>query len=376
MSAPRVKGWCPGAHRPMPSGDGLVVRIRPRLARLSAAQALGLCALAQEFGSGVIDLTNRANLQIRGVEAARHDALLQGLAGLDLLDVDPALETRRNLLVTPFWQPGDVTQRLAEAVQSILPALPDMPAKVGFAIDTGPAPLLQDAPADFRLERAEDGLILRADGVPLGRPVTEASAMGALHEMAAWFVARQTPDHRRMTHVTAKLTLPPDWTRTAPRPAAPRPRAGTHPLGPLLGAAFGQLDAGALEQAIRRSGTDGLRLTPWRLFQLEGVAAVEDLPFVTDPHDPALRIHACAGAPFCPQATVDTRALARALGPRLSGQLHVSGCAKGCALPRAADVTLVGREGGFDLVTRGAAWDTPRKRGLSPSQLMDGTGLI
>ena len=32
MSAPQVKGWCPGAHRPMMSGDGLVVRIRPRLA--------------------------------------------------------------------------------------------------------------------------------------------------------------------------------------------------------------------------------------------------------------------------------------------------------------------------------------------------------
>ena len=28
MSAPIVQGWCPGAHRPMMSGDGLVVRVR------------------------------------------------------------------------------------------------------------------------------------------------------------------------------------------------------------------------------------------------------------------------------------------------------------------------------------------------------------
>ena len=29
MSAAAIKGWCPGALRPMQSGDGLVVRVRP-----------------------------------------------------------------------------------------------------------------------------------------------------------------------------------------------------------------------------------------------------------------------------------------------------------------------------------------------------------
>lgn len=28
MSVPIIQGWCPGALRPMASGDGLVVRIR------------------------------------------------------------------------------------------------------------------------------------------------------------------------------------------------------------------------------------------------------------------------------------------------------------------------------------------------------------
>ena len=133
----RVKGWCPGAHRPMMSGDGLVVRVRPRLARLDRAQALGLAALAQRFGSGVIDLTSRANLQIRGVTEADHEALLQELARLDLLDADASLERRRNVLVTPFWQPGDLTERLTRALLGALPALPELPAKVGFAVDTG-----------------------------------------------------------------------------------------------------------------------------------------------------------------------------------------------------------------------------------------------
>ncbi|MEM8578629.1 MAG: hypothetical protein AAGF60_12320, partial [Pseudomonadota bacterium] len=57
---PNVKGWCPGAHRPMLSGDGLVVRVRPFAGSLSQAQALGLCDLAERFGSGALDLTSRA----------------------------------------------------------------------------------------------------------------------------------------------------------------------------------------------------------------------------------------------------------------------------------------------------------------------------
>ena len=57
MSTPIIQGRCPGAHRPMMSGDGLVVRVRPRLARLTRAQILGLCAAAQEFGSGMIGNT-------------------------------------------------------------------------------------------------------------------------------------------------------------------------------------------------------------------------------------------------------------------------------------------------------------------------------
>ena len=45
-----VKGWCPGALRPMASGDGLVLRIRPRLAELSADQMRGIAAAALTHG--------------------------------------------------------------------------------------------------------------------------------------------------------------------------------------------------------------------------------------------------------------------------------------------------------------------------------------
>src|ERR1700758_2498462 len=98
-----VKGWCPTALRPMLSGDGLVVRIRPRGGRLSAAQALGIADLATRYGNGLIDLTGRANLQIRGVSVDEHASLIAELAELQLIDADTELEAQRNILVAPFW---------------------------------------------------------------------------------------------------------------------------------------------------------------------------------------------------------------------------------------------------------------------------------
>ena len=126
-AAASVKGWCPGALRPMESGDGLLVRLRPRLARLSRAQVLGLCSLSETYGVGLIDLTRRANLQIRGVQPATYEPLIAALDGLGLLDADPAQESRRNLLVTPFWTAGDPTEYAARALLAALSSLPITP---------------------------------------------------------------------------------------------------------------------------------------------------------------------------------------------------------------------------------------------------------
>jgi len=74
-----IKGWCPGGVRPMPSGDGLLVRVRPWCGAFTLEQARGLADIAATLGNGHIDLTRRANLQIRGLRdeslPALHDAL-------------------------------------------------------------------------------------------------------------------------------------------------------------------------------------------------------------------------------------------------------------------------------------------------------------
>ena len=368
--SPLVRGWCPSAHRPMMSGDGLVVRVRPRMARLTAAQAVGLCDVAEHYGNGTIDLTNRANLQVRGVAEGDHAPMLDDLAALDLLDAEPGIERKRNILVSPLYRDGDLTTRLTQELTDRLGELPDLPAKFGFAIDTRDAPVLLQNSADIRLERGNGGLILRADGQPTGRRVTEDKAIDRVIELAQWFAANRTDTLRRMATLTEQVPLPAIWQGTAPIPAGAPVHPGPTPIGPAFGAPFGALPAVALRTLIDTTKATALRVTPWRIFLLEGGASIETADFVTAANDPLLTTDACPGAPFCPQAEVATRDIARALAPKVGGSLHVSGCTKGCARQLPADVTLTGRAGHFDLVKHGRAGDEPCQRGLSPEQLM------
>ncbi|WFE73865.1 cobalamin biosynthesis protein CobG [Roseinatronobacter sp. S2] len=363
-----VKGWCPGALRPMQSGDGWVVRVRPRLARLTRAQALGLCDAAQSFGAGLIDLTNRANLQIRGVSDAALAPLQQALAALDLLDSDADLESRRNILIAPDWADGDDSARLWAELAGRLAELPELPPKMGFAMDAGPAPVLSNDPADFRIECGQHGLTLRAEGRALGMALQHGQEIDSLIRLCRWFVDTGGAQSGRMARHHAPL---PDWAiwDAAPAPPSRAPfRAGAMPLGLVVGAAFGQIIARDLAQVLAVSDVPAMRVTPWRCLVLEGVTAAPALPasLIVTPDHPALRVDACAGAPLCPQASVETRALALELAPMVDGSLHVSGCAKGCARARAADITLIGRDGRFDLIMQGRTDAT----GLSRSQIL------
>jgi precorrin-3B synthase len=376
MSTPIIQGRCPGAHRPMLSGDGLVVRVRPRLARLSRAQILGLCAAAQAFGSGMIDLTNRANLQLRGVAQSAHEPLLAALEALDLLDESPAIETRRNIIVTPFYQEGDLTARLGTELIARLGDLPDLPPKFGFCVDTGPERLLTEISTDIRLERGQDGgLILRANGADTGRKVEEDSAIDHLIALAEWFADTMSPEARRMAKLLQTRDLPAQWTGVRPVGQGTVAQPGQTALGVLIGAPFGQFPAQALADVISAGNARALRVTPWRLALLEGAQPVEAPEFVTNPQDPILTTDACPGAPFCPQAQVETRDLARQLAPRVTGSLHVSGCAKSCARMGPASVTLVGRNGRFDLVKQGRVGEEPVQRDLTPQTLLRMTDI-
>jgi len=372
MSAPEIKGYCPGALRPMQSGDGMVVRIRPFNGRLRRAQADGIATLAAVHGNGMIDLSSRGNIQIRGVTEDSYGPLIEGLGHMGLLDPNEAIESRRNMLVTPFWLTGDETELFAAALTDALSAedAPAIPGKFGFAIDTGRAPVLQTASADIRLERDEaGGLILCADGSETGKPVNSENAISEVLALARWFMDARK-DHKRMAALLADgLSLPPGFfvpRQTQDFIAEP----GYSPLGAVVGLAFGQLPVETLASLAKHGG---LRMTPWRMLLVESARDLPDVTgIITDPADPLLRVVACTGAPECAQGLAKTRPVARALAPHLKPDqfLHVTGCSKGCAHPKPAGVAVTATDQGFDLIRDGKASDTPAQSCLAPDDLI------
>ena len=371
---PIIQGWCPGALRPMMSGDGLVVRLRPRAGRLSPDQALGVARLAQAHGNGLIDLSARANVQLRGVADAGHPVLIAGLAALGMIDDSPAAEAARNIIVTPFWVAGDGTDVMAAALMAAIarPDAPVLPGKFGYAVDSGPAPVLRGASADIRIERnAEAGMIVRADGAATAAVVTPDTAIAAVQDLVAWFVRAGgiAGGRGRMTHLLAAGAVLPDRFCALQVDAAvpPPPKPGVTGAGVLVGFEFGQMRAETLA-ALARLGA--IRVTPWRMLMIEGLTRMPDIAgLITDPDDPLLRVVACTGAPGCLQAHQPTRDLARALAPHLQQSLHISGCAKGCAHPGTAAITLVATPVGFDLVHHGAVAAQPVRRGLTAADI-------
>jgi precorrin-3B synthase len=354
----------------MMAGDGLLVRVKPRLGRLTRDQLLGLCEAAIAHGNGLIDMTARANLQLRGVGENGWHVLLDRLLALDLVDGDPVIEQRRNFLVAPDWRTGDDSHRIAGELLIRLDELPDLPGKVGFVIDAGHACVLRDAACDFRIERSEGGgLILRADGRRTGAAIEAGKEVDALIALAHWFAASGGLDAGRMARHLADL---PDWADGGILPAASAVciTPGRHDLGMAFGVPFGRVEARVLAEIIESSSARAARITPWRVLLLEGALAASIKGLLIDPADPLLHVDACPGAPCCPQASVETRDLARLLAPHIDGWLHVSGCAKGCARQRAADVTLTGLDGLFDISLNAPAGAPPVRAALSPAELL------
>ena len=118
------RGWCPTVHEPMPSGDGLLIRVKPFGGRLSSAMLRTLPDIAASCGNGAIELTGRGNIQLRGLSAATAPRAAQALVAAGLADPDPVREARRNVIAVP---PCD--DALVAAVEAMLADTPGLPAK-------------------------------------------------------------------------------------------------------------------------------------------------------------------------------------------------------------------------------------------------------
>ncbi|MEJ6389253.1 hypothetical protein [Gymnodinialimonas ulvae] len=263
-------GWCPSVLRPMPLDDGLMVRIRVPGGALTRTQAQGLADLAESFGAGFIELTNRANLQLRGLSTADHAALVPELDALGLTEIDHTPSGRVNITQSPFLDQRasllatDLAEKLAEKTFGTLPQ------KFGFVVDVGPKRVLSDVPGDVRIEAAGDAVIVRADGVETGGVVADPVARCV--EIARWFIASGCigADGRgRLVDHAARL---PEDLCGETRPNAPETISTDGPAWVV--AQEGRLRPATLRMALK-PGVTALRVTPFRALYLPELALAQ-----------------------------------------------------------------------------------------------------
>ncbi len=415
---PARRGACPSLSRPLPTGDGLLVRILP-IGTMALDAFAALCAAARSYGNGIVEITARGSIQARGLSAhsaarfaeavnalgiAADDGvpiLCNSLAGLDAAEI--------------FDAPALAAALRREMTRQSLAARLD--PKVSVVIDGG-APLnLARVAADIRLRAQlrdnhpmlqlgiggdernaldlgcialDDGveavsrlLLVLAERGARARDIITAEGITAFEDALAFARRRSVPQGGR---ASAK-----GKAESSPRQCSDP--IGLHPLrdGFLacgVGLAFGHGEASALEKltdAAAMAGACGLRTAPDRSLLAIGLtsesaarflAAAEHLGFVAGADDPRRHVIACAGAPLCASAYIAARAIAPSLVAAAARYLddgltiHLSGCAKGCAHPSTAPLTVVGTPAGCALVANGSARGTPFAA-VPPDQLPD-----
>jgi len=397
MNAPATRGWCPGALRPMESGDGLIVRLKLTGGIVPLALAIQIADWSRRFGNGEIDLTARANLQLRGVTTDSLPDLQRVIADAGLLDENSDGEAIRNVIASPLagLDPDAVfdIRPVVAALEARLtgdPKLYALPAKFCFAVDDGGRFGLGDVRADIRFEAVPGGnFAVRLDGAldeVLGPCPPDALVNVAVALAKACVDGGKSA--RRMRNLVLSIGAEAIARRAGlacgREPSLSKKIEVLQALNDdnaivAIGLPFGRISAENLKGLTKdalRSGAKEIRLTPWRalLVPLPSLEAANQLigglpkdAFILDPADARRRVAACVGAPACPNATTAIRDDAGRLASLVGEHsfLHVSGCAKGCAHPRAAPVTLVGRDGLYDLVRDRPPSDSPILRGLT-----------
>jgi precorrin-3B synthase len=388
MNAPHRRGVCPGLSAPMPTGDGLLVRLMPA-EPIPLENFIAVCAAARQCGNGTLEVTARGSLQVRGLTPSSAPQFASAVAALDISAIEGV-----PVIADPLPDDAAVIDaaNLAAAVRgAIADARLALAAKVSVVIDSGSHLHLDALAADVRL---------RANGqrlhVALGGDAASATTLGSITpEMAAaavvrllGVIAQHGPTARAVDvlcedGIAAFRTAVDSYISAAPdlRPRPPAAAIGRHPrrngsvaLGVAL--AFGHAHADALCGLARIAGTLGVRSirpAPGRALLLISAApddatalatAADDLGFVARVDDPRRSIVACPGKPACASGLIAARALAAEVAPHLparSGTIHISGCAKGCAHPAAAALTVVGTERGCGIVRDGSARAAPHR---------------
>ncbi|WP_442947486.1 precorrin-3B synthase [Nostoc sp.] len=92
---------CPGLFYPTPAADGILSRIRIPGGIISSQQCCAIAHIAEQHGGGYVDVTNRANLQIREIRTGISPEVLKLLQDMGLGSGNTVVDHIRNIMTSP-----------------------------------------------------------------------------------------------------------------------------------------------------------------------------------------------------------------------------------------------------------------------------------
>ena len=392
MNAPATtamrRGACPGLSVPMATGDGLLARLTSAGSTIALDSFAGLCTAARTYGNGIVEITSRGSIQIRGLSASSAPLFAADVASLGIEGSDGISVIADPLAGLSGHDRIDAHALAAQLRRALdAPFVTRLSTKVSAVIDGGGTLHLDALAADIRLRAIGVAHVhvalagTAASATPLGAVALDRAAecvvrlFETLAAQASGSRIRDAIEGEGLSALSAAVAdLVVDFPLPATRRAADpvgihRLSSGGNALG--VGLPFGHSDSETLSRlidAVRNAGAVGVRTAPGRTLLLVGVspgmtrkliAEAGALGFIVDAADPRRRVVACAGAPICSSGQIAARAMAPAVADATrelpAGELiHVSGCAKGCAHPAPAAVAVFGRDGRCDVFLDGS----------------------
>jgi sulfite reductase beta subunit-like hemoprotein len=355
--------------------DGGLARVRLPGGRIAARQ-LESIAIAARFGNGIVELTARANLQIRGLPQRAARPVADVLTDAGLLPSSEH-ELVRNILASPLGGRHPAALAASDAIVSALDrelcsdaALAALPGRFLFAVDDGSGLALGTHSDVAVIAEGADCFRLALAGVATSILLPPGDAASVALEAARAFLELASAESERPWRVAdvpdgvdaiAKQlggrALPgsPLIAPTTLGPGLIRQNDGRMAVTALPPLARLDPDAiGSLRSLAQRAGGDA-RLSPWRTLTLCDIdpahgewfmRASEAAGFVVSPDSGWTGLSACAGLGACSKALLDVRSAAArraAVRDGSSAREHWSGCERRCGQPPNAEISIAAR---------------------------------